>query len=82
MFLPIGFYGRIPVYFSHSQLTVSARRIHGSFLTVRVDYALGRETIFRDSLGCGDNVCIMPFLLLFGESCLLDMCWPPYTSLL
>jgi hypothetical protein len=47
VFLPIGLYGKIPVGFSQSQLTVVARRLHGSVLTSRLDYVSRRETLFR-----------------------------------
>jgi hypothetical protein len=77
-FLPIGLYGKIPVYFSQSQLTAVARRLHGSFLTSRLDYVSRRETLFRGSLGSGGNVCTMPFPLWFNYSYLPALWWPPY----
>jgi hypothetical protein len=79
MFLSIGLYGTIPVYFSQSQLTAAARRLHSSFLTGRLDYELGRETLFRGSLGSGGNVCTMPVPLLFDESRFLALWSSPYT---
>jgi hypothetical protein len=76
--LPVGLYGKIPVYFSQSQLTAVARCLHGSFLTSRLDYVSGRETLFRGSLGSGANVCTMPFPLWFNCSYLSALRWPPY----
>jgi hypothetical protein len=77
-FLPIGLYGKIPVYLSQSQLTAMARRLHGSFLTGRLDYVSRRDTLFRGSLGSGANVCTMPFPLWFKYSHLSALWWPPY----
>jgi hypothetical protein len=77
VFLPIGLYGKIPVYFSQSQLTAVARRLHGSVLPGRLDYASRRETLFRGSLGSGGNVCTMPFPLWFNYSHLLALWSPP-----
>jgi hypothetical protein len=78
VFLPVGWYGKIPVYFSQSQLTAVARRLHRSFLTGRLDYVSRRETLFRGSLGSGGNVCTMPFPLWFNYSYLSAVWWPPY----
>jgi hypothetical protein len=78
VFLPVGLYGKIPVYISQSQLTAMARRLHGSFLTGRLDYVSGRETLFWGSLGSGGNVCTMPFALWSKYSHLLALWWPPY----
>jgi hypothetical protein len=63
VFLPVGLYGKIPVYFSQSQLTAVARRLHGSFLTGRLDYVSRRETLLQGSLGSDGNVCTMPLPL-------------------
>jgi hypothetical protein len=68
MFLPIGLYGKIIAHLSQLQFTAKTRRVHGGFLTVRLDYVSGQETLFWGSLGSGDNVCTMPFPLLFDES--------------
>jgi hypothetical protein len=79
MFLAIGLYGKISVYFSRSQLRASARRIHRGVLAIGVDYVSGRETIVRGSLGRGSNVCTMLFPLLFDKSRLSALWWSPYT---
>jgi hypothetical protein len=68
VFPAIGLYGKITAHLSQLQLTATTRRVHGGFLTVRVDYVSGQETLFWGSLGSGGNVCTMPFPLLFDES--------------
>jgi hypothetical protein len=55
-----------------------ARRLHGSFLTGRLDYVSRWETLFRGSLGSGGNVCTMPFSLWSTYLHLLALWWPPY----
>jgi hypothetical protein len=82
LFLAIGLYSKIPMYFSESRLTTLTRHIPGSFFTVHVDYESGRETLFRGSLGSGGNVCTMPFPLVFNHSCLSALWLPPYIWLL
>jgi hypothetical protein len=59
--LPVGLYGEVTACFSPFSLTATARRIHGSFLDVHVDYLSGRETLFRGSLRRSSNVCSRPF---------------------
>jgi hypothetical protein len=78
--MSVGLYGKITTYPSQLQLTTTARRLHGSFLTVHVDYVSGRGTIFRGSLGGGSNVWIRPFPILFNKSHLSALWLSPSTS--
>jgi hypothetical protein len=78
--MSVGLYGKITAYPSQLQSTTTARRVHGGFLTVHVDYVSGWETIFRSSLGGGGNVCITPFPVSFNESHLSALWLSPSTS--
>jgi hypothetical protein len=77
--LPVGLYGKITVYLSQLPVTATTRRLYDSFLTIYVGYVSGRETLFWGSLGGGDNVCTMPFPVLFNESHLSALWSSPYT---
>jgi hypothetical protein len=71
--------GKVTTHLSQAQLIAMARRVRGSFLTLRVDYASQREPVLRGSLGGGGNVCNMHLSLSFDESHLSVLWSSPYT---
>jgi hypothetical protein len=70
---------KVTTHLSQAQLMAMARRLRGSFLTLRMDYASQRETVLRATLGRCGNVCALSLSPAFDESHLSDLWSSPYT---